>query len=562
MYMKSRPIYYAIFPCCMSLRRYYLHRCPGVVAQGQTNMQFMGMHGYICQCPPLPTSVPPLAVTPSKRSDDDEVQFISSQPVKRRKISQQRSSPIPHQPVIPTIPTAPLSPSTPASTEPKEADRRVSTGMVGLPSDFSAMELTCALRGVSLPALEKFTFNQPFRRQRPLSPPELSPKQLPPTIASEMLSFDGRENHAGVPGYHMAPVACMTADERLGGPEMIIPSSLDAGLPTDQLYALNTSAIQARTLPPMRAEQQRADPKSAAMPPPPVPKAGYSATPESSRPVHHTARHRTTRQPCQVCSKMRQQVTHAKTQGVPMMHSGVAHPTVQHMPCHQPYNPHFHSHTMALAPTNNMHTFSPSFAPMMMPISSSSRFAASPPRTSGPTRQMDTGQQSARIASPQHAPENSAATKPAKPAAAAALIPPTYRKPSPNLIVDVAETCQERFPFEEVARRHGVAVEKVLEVFAAIIQVPLLRCPTDRRRAGKLATARVREYNKAKRAIREERGAEKEDGTKGKGKGKGGAPGDQAHPRARGDQIAVEPADVARHLGPMDLPEEFEVGGL
>lgn len=79
--------------------------------------------------------------------------------------------------------------------------------------------------------------------------------------------------------------------------------------------------------------------------------------------------------------------------------------------------------------------------------------------------------------------------------------PETPQKPSPNLIVDIAETCETVFPWDEVARRHGVTRHKVVETFAAVIQLPLLRCTTDRKRHGKLATNRLREYTKAKKDV-------------------------------------------------------------
>lgn len=75
------------------------------------------------------------------------------------------------------------------------------------------------------------------------------------------------------------------------------------------------------------------------------------------------------------------------------------------------------------------------------------------------------------------------------------------RVASPNLIVDIAETCEDIFPWEEVAKRHGVSRNKVVETFSAIIQLPLLRCTTDKKRHGKLATSRLREYTKAKKDV-------------------------------------------------------------
>lgn len=78
---------------------------------------------------------------------------------------------------------------------------------------------------------------------------------------------------------------------------------------------------------------------------------------------------------------------------------------------------------------------------------------------------------------------------------------PEPRKHSPNLIVDIAETCEDVFPWDEVAQRHGVPRAKIVETFSAIIQLPLLRCTTDKKRHGKLATSRLREYTKAKKDV-------------------------------------------------------------
>ncbi|KAF3767426.1 hypothetical protein M406DRAFT_350556 [Cryphonectria parasitica EP155] len=88
-----------------------------------------------------------------------------------------------------------------------------------------------------------------------------------------------------------------------------------------------------------------------------------------------------------------------------------------------------------------------------------------------------------------------------QPAATTAATAAEPRKPSPNLIVDIAETCEEIFPWDEVAKRHGVSRVKVVDTFAAVIQLPLLRCTTDKKRHGKLATSRLREYTKAKKDV-------------------------------------------------------------
>ncbi|KAF4632439.1 hypothetical protein G7Y89_g5682 [Cudoniella acicularis] len=79
---------------------------------------------------------------------------------------------------------------------------------------------------------------------------------------------------------------------------------------------------------------------------------------------------------------------------------------------------------------------------------------------------------------------------------------------SPNLIVDIAETCQYHFPFAAVAHCHNVPIEKVFDTFSGIIQLPLLRHADDRRRHGSLGKQRMKEYRDAKNAMEKAQEAE------------------------------------------------------
>lgn len=63
-----------------------------------------------------------------------------------------------------------------------------------------------------------------------------------------------------------------------------------------------------------------------------------------------------------------------------------------------------------------------------------------------------------------------------------------------NMLVDIAQTAQLNFPFELIAERHKRPVKHVYEAFSAAIQIPLLRCATDKRRCGRLGIERGREY--------------------------------------------------------------------
>ncbi|KAI1633970.1 hypothetical protein F4809DRAFT_652190 [Biscogniauxia mediterranea] len=504
-------------------------------------------------------------VTPSKRSDDDDIQFISSNPVKRRKISRQKIKNHGYPELIPSsVPPVPVTPAYIPPTELGEAERRVSTGMVGLPSDINAMELTCALRGVSLPVLENFVLDQPLRRPRPVPSPELSPKQLPHTIlppvsevhadqtGPQAFDFQAMANHAA---------CCLpTSTGETPAKQGALPHSPSTGPNGDQLHVLNTPISQPAGSPTSGSTRHTKvpDTKSTAMPPPPLLKPEVSSAPESS--THDACRPNTSKQPCQMCTRMRQQANITRAQGLPMMNSSVPHHLIPHMPYPPPYSQHYHPHMMPMAP-NHMHPFGPGFTPFMMPVNGNT-FAALPSQFHTPVQQgghqnpgpgsqpvseqaNDTTQPAAVPSPPP--PTSGAAAKSGKPGSPvkppASLIQPTYRKHSPNLIVDVAETCQEKFPFEEVAKRHNTPVEKVFDVFAAIIQVPLLRCPTDRRRAGRLATARVKEYTKAKKDIQESR-------TQGAG-----------NPGGNRGECAVGPSDVAHRLGQVDFPEGFHLGG-
>ncbi|KAI2607431.1 uncharacterized protein GGS25DRAFT_333553 [Hypoxylon fragiforme] len=526
--------------------------------------------GFTNGCPSLPPV--PKPIIPSKRSEDDDIQFISSNPVKRQRMSQNGQHSHPNQdpgvwqhniPSVPMTQTLPLSAMPPV--EIRDNDRRISTGMVGLPSDFHALELSCALRGVSLPVLEKFALNQPLRKPRPLSPPELSPKQLPCTIAPAMLSINTGHSSPGVSSTQTAPVACMTPSE--GSPEPKTPTHV-LSTPSsviDKPPVLNASVKHANTeCPPLPSSLKNAASKPSAMPPPPIPRPELLAasrtttkadfTPSKAVP-HDTARTGTAKHPCQVCTRIRHQANIAKTQGLSMLHHNMPHHMIPQMTCHQPYGQQFPPQVMAMGP-NSMHPLSSGFSPMMMPLNSSN-FLAYPSPTPSPVHSpVHVSQQSKETTNSPKAPEKpDDQPRPSSPPIAeangppttsnsvkppATLIQPTYRKTSPNLIVDVAETCQERFPFEEVAKRHNVPVEKVFDVFAAIIQVPLLRCPTDRRRAGRLATTRVKEYTRAKKAILDTSSQNISD------------------PK---EEMVVTPAEIANHMGQVDFPDGFNPGG-
>ncbi|OTB03360.1 hypothetical protein M426DRAFT_23919 [Hypoxylon sp. CI-4A] len=498
-----------------------------------------------------PNAVIPLK-RPDKDDDDDDIQFISAQPVKKRKISGQQPKPIHHHQNFPIMAPPPMIPTI-SATAIGDHDRRISTGMVGLPSDFDAVELTSALRGVSLPVLEKFTFNQSSRRSRPPSSPELSPKQLPRAIPPTSSSSNPDGNSLGVINFQAAPIAHMTVSEDSAEPEASTSSPFSTA---DYLHNPNRPAVRVDLPSPSTTDSPQGHIlEHQVVPPPLVSRARISEAPEPSQAsptsskstIDDVNQSDPTKQPCHICARARQQANLAKVQGFPMLPHNMPHHLIPHMVYPQPYGQHAHPQMMATS-SSGIHPYGPGFTPFMTPfhgnhltaLPSNMPNAEQTNYQGGETTSQQNIEQPGNQLQPPQAPQIEVtgapeASNPVK--RPATLIQPTYRKPSPNLVVDVAETCQERFPFEDVAKRHNVPVEKVFDVFAAIIQVPLLRCPTDRRRAGKLATGRVKEYNRAKKVIQENNITR----------------GTSDSPRG----VVVKPLDIANHLGQVDLPEGF-----
>ncbi|KAL2110801.1 hypothetical protein VUR80DRAFT_680 [Thermomyces stellatus] len=90
-----------------------------------------------------------------------------------------------------------------------------------------------------------------------------------------------------------------------------------------------------------------------------------------------------------------------------------------------------------------------------------------------------------------------------------------HQEPSPgkHIIVDIADTAMEVFPFDHVAQRHNVPVDKIRNIFEAVVAIPFLRMPADKRRAGKIGQERVRNYVNAKKEVEKARAAEGREGS-------------------------------------------------
>ncbi|SPO05873.1 uncharacterized protein DNG_08562 [Cephalotrichum gorgonifer] len=104
-------------------------------------------------------------------------------------------------------------------------------------------------------------------------------------------------------------------------------------------------------------------------------------------------------------------------------------------------------------------------------------------------------------------------------------LPHQEHSPGKHIIVDIADTAMEVFPFAKVAKRHNVAIDKVRNIFDAVVAVPFLRVPTDKRRAGKVGQERVKKYLMVKKDLKKQAGE-------------------------RGESGQVSAYDVARSMGP------------
>lgn len=547
---------------------------------------------------------------PVKRGPEDDIQFVSSKPVKKLRPSrdspaaqtQQSSGPANAFPPFPAS-SAPLPPSDhPAGGNPG----------VGLGVGGPQPEPGLVNRRASLPSMENYVFPQPGMPSRSSrSSPMLSPKQLPPSSfptpswipttapdfgnPMQQRNFVTQWQVSGLPLQHMT-----VHPEVATNPPMLLPPVQKSGTePTGVVHGeeqpppsrpatpngpRSASGQVAQSMEPHaeRPQQERPNtphetpeplrtiqpfmaqatwPPAQSTPqlqPQPMTQPQFQTHPEASGSNSYAVPASQTvppKAPCLACEQMRQQAFLNKANG----YQGVQYPHVHHG-WHGPGVPHPHPTQTPSPPMSSsgfpmgssMHQnqqsrfqhvphgqISTSYAfaqapghipvqmamhrgvPMANMTAGNGSFQSGPQNTLSHHNPMGNaapiGQSAPQVAHHQYVqnhltPPQPPATAP-KPAAAAQPTPPSPRTPqmptppppqkrSPNLIVDIAETCEELFPWDQVAERHGVPRQKVVETFAAIIQLPLLRCTTDKKRHGRLATNRLKDYTRSKNAIK------------------------------------------------------------
>ncbi|KUI69075.1 hypothetical protein VM1G_04198 [Cytospora mali] len=541
-----------------------------------------------------------------KRGPEDDIQFVSSKPVKKARASRESPSSQAQQG------------SGQATNAPLPSDRPTggNTG-VGLGLSEPQPEPNMLSRGTSLPSMENYVFPQPgpaMASRSSRSSPMLSPKQLPLSLfpsfpaaqAPSGISTSGSEfgnpmqqrnfvTHwqvSGMPLQHMNTHPEVKTNQsmplqsfqKLGieptgvvqNEEQSSPSRPDTPrhpkvVPGPVAQPMEPHAEEAQkdrpdtphmTTEPMRSTQPFM--AQATWPP-------SQPTTQSPRPMiqpqfqtHHEAGNSNNyvmpgaqsiapKAPCLACEQIRQQAFLNKTNGYqavhyPHVHHGWHGPGMPHShPTHTPptpmSNPGFamgsninnnQQHRFQHVPTGHIATnYAFTQVPGQVPVhmtmqrvpmanmtAGNEAFPGAPQSTMSHQNAMATaapmGPSAAQVAHHQYvqnhfSPSQPPATAP-KPTAAQPP-PPSPRTPrmptppppqthSPNLIVDIAETCEELFPWDQVAERHGVSRQKVVETFAAIVQLPLLRCSTDKKRHGRLATNRLKDYTRAKNAAK------------------------------------------------------------
>lgn len=549
----------------------------------------------------------PVMPTLTKRPIDEDVQFISSNPVKRRKDSRHEQPFYNAQPgQIPGCSAHLNAPGVGQATTP-------TTGREGFPSQLTN-EVDSENRGVPFPTMENFTFPNSFPApyNRPSRASEaVSPKHLPQAIQPHVLGTTSCCQTPPLPTVTLDQISCLDFKAPLNPPAMgmattnfsptltpnqplsqpdymqlsphntmpfamystgnllslpslshIVPhanlltvgTSLTADGPKEHLHSATVSVEAHRK----EIDKQATDSITSKLAPATT-QATVSTLVRIPKPSgsQHVAQHKP---PCRECARARQQqgMNHSLARGG--HHHGTVPPLTSFWSSFSPQFGNYGQYPPAtasvipspMAKTDPMSTCIPASdyannttqlpkstvlgvagrltacsvptqcrpnstrMGCLSPIHAISNPSAGAPKpySAAPTLASSTSSSRsgtpalsstplAKPASAETTPANTAPQKQPSPEAPPSSSSPTSlatRKRAQNLLVDIAETVEEIFPFEEVARRHGVVQRKVVEALAAVVQVPLLRCTTDKRRAGKLGSERMKEYREARKA--------------------------------------------------------------
>ncbi|KAK4125510.1 hypothetical protein N657DRAFT_642238 [Parathielavia appendiculata] len=427
---------------------------------------------------------------------DDDIQFISSNPVKKRRMTEQKPAQTTESSMAP--PPAPtVKRLTPTTEQIPSVDRSRSLCGIGQAKGPVA-DAMLETRGTSLPVLENFAFPKSFP-PLPNQPSRLSvaisPRQLPQAFTTPS-EVDAHANQPAPPAPDPAAQDSITLDQiscldfnglplNTPGFDMSQIFSADGGImgglgsnstgasapappaPLNALNAQNTipftmySTGNIVTLPQTTGSGQPLAPfPSLPMMQPKQHGAfalGSTRGSQVQYPINHLPREQSasSRSPspapganpaCLHCARLRQENLLRRPQAAP----GSA---AQAQP-----SPSNQQHLCPRSPT-------PLALPTLRPIPRSTPAAGQP------------GNFHQRQQQQQHLPA-------AQFSAAATMPAPVRPGPAPNLLQDIAQTVQASFPYAQVAARHGMAPARVVEVVSGVVIGPLLRGASNDRGVG------------------------------------------------------------------------------
>lgn len=412
-------------------------------------------------------------VAPKRAIDDDEILFVSSHPVKKPRVAQGES---PSMPVASQNPAAPVAMATPSPSS-------MTTPAVPLAPipDMSPDPSTGPA-----PMLENFAFPPPAARLVPADARRISeaisPRQLPQTISPMLL-------HSKVhPPILQRPeqISCLDFSAAATIPGLDLGNLFQENTPTAKNHfaaspgtqnAIPFTVYSTGNLMPMQLHQQsQSGPQQL-----PSALGGTSqklTAPDGARVANspHPAGHRV---PNLVSTQPRQ--------GSPLRYT--------HSPGFYHGQPYQQAPTPVLRFPSGI-PVAPGIPSITVSAPSTAQDHGRPPTISANQLQSLVGQQQQPLTGQQ--PQQSQQQQLQPPQQPQQPPPPHQGKHAQNLFVDIAETVERIFPYAEVAARHGVAPSRVAEALSGVIMLPLIRCSSDKRRAGRLAQDRMREYRETK----------------------------------------------------------------
>ncbi len=465
----------------------------------------------------------------TKRPAEDEIEFISSNPVKKQKLSGQQaivvvpmaqtSMPPPPRPSQQTL--IPMQ-QNPSATQVALVDR--SRSLCGIaPAKGPAPTPMLETRGTSLPVLDSFVFPlsfPPIPSQRPRLSEAISPKQLPQTLPKP-LDAGSQANQARPPSPSPAPLPSITLGQISCLDFNGVPTSTP-GFDMDRIFATDGGLVKSCgvtdvsfAIPPPSPSMnpftgQHAIPfrmystgslvpmvppqgvgqSPTSLPGVPVPRPQQQATPApiarngATVQGHHHLMNRHHPQVLPPAGGSAFSRPSSPTPG-PKPHciqcAWIRQQTLLRQAQGLPQPPAPGTNSTTPRQQLQQHACHP---PPTTPARSTHLPPPYPAQTHRPTPRSS-------LAPP---PERQRLESPAVPALVRPPVPArvsisTTRHhahththahahvpgPAPNLVQDIVETVQSTFPYAQVAARHGVLPAKVAEVLAGAVVGPLLR---------------------------------------------------------------------------------------